>query len=356
MTERLQGRVIAAHGRHYSVEIEGGALLKCFPRGKKNDAAVGDYVIISRQGQDEGALESILERKNLLFRSDESKSKQFAANVVGRTALRDLTARAWQHTAAERRAAKRWQEATTAGKTEDDFIDVTITEYGAATGTTLKQKATNMLPYDAILSALNARQAADSYEILARTAMLTRSGAYANQIMYGGTVSAIADIDAADVLTPAMIKKTVARMRNAKVGTIGGKYLALVSPYQSLDLREATGDTAWIASRNQQDITGINNGYIGDFGGCSFIESSRVYVNEDAGVGTDDVTYAHILGQEALAMAYAQAATGERPEARISPVVDKLQRFHHIGWYWFGGFKLFRPEASWELRTGTSLD
>jgi ribosome biogenesis GTPase len=81
MTERLQGRVIAAHGRHYSVEIEGGALIKCFPRGKKNDAAVGDFVIISRQGQDEGALESILERKNLLFRSDESKSKQFAANV-----------------------------------------------------------------------------------------------------------------------------------------------------------------------------------------------------------------------------------------------------------------------------------
>ena len=244
----------------------------------------------------------------------------------------------------------------TAGKTEDSYIDVTITEYGAATGTTLKQKATNMLPYDAILSALNARQAADSYELLARTAMITRSGDYANQIMYGGTVSAVADIDSADVLTAAMVKRTVARMRNAKVGTIGGKYLALVSPYQSLDLREATGDTAWIASRNQQDLTGINQGYIGDFGGCSFVESSRVYVNEDAGVSSDDVTYAHILGQEALAMAWASAATGERPEARISPVVDKLQRFHHIGWYWFGGFKLFRPEASWELRTGTSLD
>lgn len=81
MTDRLQGRVIAAHGRHYSVEIEGGVLIKCFPRGKKNDAAVGDYVSISRQGQDEGALEAILDRKNLLFRSDESRSKQFAANV-----------------------------------------------------------------------------------------------------------------------------------------------------------------------------------------------------------------------------------------------------------------------------------
>jgi hypothetical protein len=46
-------------------------------------------------------------------------AKQFAANVVARTTLRDLTARAWQHTAAERRAAKRWQEATAAGKTAE---------------------------------------------------------------------------------------------------------------------------------------------------------------------------------------------------------------------------------------------
>jgi ribosome biogenesis GTPase len=42
---------------------------------------VGDYVEITRQGQEEGALESIQPRKNLLFRSDETRSKQFAANV-----------------------------------------------------------------------------------------------------------------------------------------------------------------------------------------------------------------------------------------------------------------------------------
>lgn len=46
-------------------------------------------------------------------------AKQFAANVVGRTPLRDLKNRAWQHTAAERRAGKAWQAATAAGKTEE---------------------------------------------------------------------------------------------------------------------------------------------------------------------------------------------------------------------------------------------
>lgn len=81
MSQYTQGRVIAAHGRHYTVELSDLTLLKCYPRGKKNEAAVGDYVEITRQGQDEGALESIQPRKNLLFRSDESRSKQFAANV-----------------------------------------------------------------------------------------------------------------------------------------------------------------------------------------------------------------------------------------------------------------------------------
>jgi hypothetical protein len=46
-------------------------------------------------------------------------AKQFAANVVASTPLRDLKSKAWQHTAAERRAGKRWQEATAAGKTQD---------------------------------------------------------------------------------------------------------------------------------------------------------------------------------------------------------------------------------------------
>lgn len=46
-------------------------------------------------------------------------AKQFAAKVVGGTAVADLRGKAWQHTAAERRASKRWTEATSAGKTEE---------------------------------------------------------------------------------------------------------------------------------------------------------------------------------------------------------------------------------------------
>ncbi len=77
----LEGRIIAAHGRHYTVELPDGSLRKCFPRGKKAGAAVGDRVVISPQGASEGSIDRILERRNLLYRSDDMRTKQFAANV-----------------------------------------------------------------------------------------------------------------------------------------------------------------------------------------------------------------------------------------------------------------------------------
>jgi ribosome biogenesis GTPase len=98
----LEGRIIAAHGRHYRVELPGGSTRQCFPRGKKAGAAVGDYVRITPQGQDEGSIDAVLPRRNLLYRSDEMRSKQFAANVdqllivvaVEPTFSDDLTGRA----------------------------------------------------------------------------------------------------------------------------------------------------------------------------------------------------------------------------------------------------------------------
>jgi ADP-Ribosyltransferase in polyvalent proteins len=46
-------------------------------------------------------------------------AKQFGAGVAGRTVLRDLGQTIWRHTAAERRAGKRWKDATAAGKTDE---------------------------------------------------------------------------------------------------------------------------------------------------------------------------------------------------------------------------------------------
>ena len=81
MSSTLDGLVIAAYGRHYTVELPDGTTRQCYPRGKKGAAAVGDRVRISLQGSGEGAIEAIAPRRNLLYRSDQQRSKQFAANV-----------------------------------------------------------------------------------------------------------------------------------------------------------------------------------------------------------------------------------------------------------------------------------
>jgi ribosome biogenesis GTPase len=75
-----EGLVIAGHGRHCVVQAADGAQVLCHPRGKKNQAVVGDRVRW-QPSQDEGVIETVLPRRNLLYRQDELRTKSFAANL-----------------------------------------------------------------------------------------------------------------------------------------------------------------------------------------------------------------------------------------------------------------------------------
>jgi ribosome biogenesis GTPase / thiamine phosphate phosphatase len=74
------GLVVAGYGRHYLVETPEGRRIVCHPRGKKSDCVVGDRVRWQPTG-DEGVIEHVEPRRNLLFRQDEWKTKSFAANL-----------------------------------------------------------------------------------------------------------------------------------------------------------------------------------------------------------------------------------------------------------------------------------
>ncbi|MFT3719933.1 ribosome small subunit-dependent GTPase A [Pseudorhodoferax sp.] len=84
LSARLPGLVVAAHGRHCLVESPDGARRICHPRGKKSQAVVGDRVQWqpppAGQG-DEGTIEAVEPRRNLLYRQDEVRTKSFAANI-----------------------------------------------------------------------------------------------------------------------------------------------------------------------------------------------------------------------------------------------------------------------------------
>jgi ribosome biogenesis GTPase / thiamine phosphate phosphatase len=77
------GVVVAGHGRHYIVETPEGERITCLPRGKKSDCVVGDRVrwMPTNDAGNEGVIEHVEARRNLLFRQDEWKTKSFAANI-----------------------------------------------------------------------------------------------------------------------------------------------------------------------------------------------------------------------------------------------------------------------------------
>ena len=74
------GRVVGAHGRRFLVESPDGERVLCHTRGKKSEVVVGDFVRWQGSG-DEGVIEHLEPRLNLLYRQDEWRSKSFAANI-----------------------------------------------------------------------------------------------------------------------------------------------------------------------------------------------------------------------------------------------------------------------------------
>ncbi|MEO1767039.1 ribosome small subunit-dependent GTPase A [Thiobacter aerophilum] len=78
----LPGRVVAAHGKRYQVELADGRILGCVTRGKKTGVACGDRVQVRPTGSAQGVIESVGPRESLLYRSDPYRQKVLAANVT----------------------------------------------------------------------------------------------------------------------------------------------------------------------------------------------------------------------------------------------------------------------------------
>ncbi|MCC6611146.1 MAG: ribosome small subunit-dependent GTPase A [Burkholderiales bacterium] len=76
------GVIIAAHGRHYVVETERGALVRCMPRGKRSVFACGDRVSFAPAGREAGVIEAPGPRTSLLLRAAPHRHKLIAANAT----------------------------------------------------------------------------------------------------------------------------------------------------------------------------------------------------------------------------------------------------------------------------------
>lgn len=73
--------MLAAHRRHFLVELDDGERVECVLKGRGTSLACGDRVEVSRVAGG-GAIERVLPRSNLVYRSDAFKEKLIAANAT----------------------------------------------------------------------------------------------------------------------------------------------------------------------------------------------------------------------------------------------------------------------------------
>jgi len=79
-----QGLIVAAFGRHFTLETHDGVRLQAHVRGKRSEAVVGDRVLWNTTqtgGETQAVIESVEPRRNLMHRQDLMRTKSFAANL-----------------------------------------------------------------------------------------------------------------------------------------------------------------------------------------------------------------------------------------------------------------------------------
>jgi N4-gp56 family major capsid protein len=242
----------------------------------------------------------------------------------------------------------------------DSQVSVTLNEYGNATVTTAKLRATSFLPVDPIAANAVGYNAGLSIDTIARNAI--QAGTNVIYATGGATdPSSRTTINSDDVLTANDVRRVVAQLRKANVPTLNGSYVGMIHPDVSYDFRSATDAAAWRTPANYVNPQGIYTGEIGMFEGVRFVEAPRAPLFANASdnsgsAGTIDVYGTLIMGRQALAKGISLGGEyGAQPSIVYGTVTDILKRFRPVGWKHFVGYGVFRQEALRRIESASSI-
>lgn len=226
-------------------------------------------------------------------------------------------------------------------------VSVTLNEYGNVVLETKKLSEFAFSDVDPAIANIIAYNMADSIDKLVVNTLITGSN-----VLYGGNATSTVTVDASDIISGSLIRKSVAKLRAANaVPRDGMLYAAYMHPEVSHDLRSETGALAFedVRKFTEPNVGNILNGVTGVYGGAYVVETPRAYVATD-GASSAKVYRTIIAGQQALA-----EATAVEPGVVIGPVVDKLMRQRPLGWYSLQGWAVYRDAALYRLETGSSI-
>lgn len=234
-------------------------------------------------------------------------------------------------------------EGVTPSGTQLSVTDITATVLQYGDYVTLTDKVL-METYDPILTEtaeILGEQAGDSLDQLCRNVLVAGASAqYASTAQADGQVTSTMKISRNEIKEAVRTLKNnnakpVTSMINPSTGyntvPIDRAYIGIVHPYTTYDLDDATG---WIPVEKYPNKGDVMPNEVGSLAGVRFIESTNAYYVADVGVGTIDVYYTLIFGQNA----YAQTRiSGESLKNIVKPLgsagtADPLDQRSTSGW------------------------
>ena len=166
-------------------------------------------------------------------------------------------------------------------------VQATVYEYGAYTplGRRLERHAIDPVAQDAAEEMGAA--GGNTQDKIARNIAISGSNVMYCDKANGDAVTSRSQLTSGCVLTPTMVNRAVTWLKKHKAPRIDGKYIAIVHPSVSYDLRETKG---WLDAHEYAHPDEIYNGEIGELHGVRFIESDNAKVYRGAPLASDSAT------------------------------------------------------------------
>ena len=154
-------------------------------------------------------------------------------------------------------------------------VQATVYEYGAYTplGRRLERHAIDPVAQDAAEEMGAA--GGNTQDKIARNIALSGSNVMYCDKANGTAVTTRSALTADCVLTPTMVNRAVTWLKKHKAPKINGKYIAIIHPSVSYDIRQSA---EWIDAHKYANPTEIYNGEIGELHGVRFVESDNAKV------------------------------------------------------------------------------
>lgn len=163
-----------------------------------------------------------------------------------------------------------------------------------------------------------------------------------------GKVSYAAPVDYSEMsagnnrLTARMVNKAATWLKKCKAPKINGKYVAIIHPSVSFDLRESKG---WIEAHKYAATTEIFDGEIGELHGVRFVETDRACVtSQELKDGTGMVYTSVFLGKDAYASVDASGGAMEMIIKDKSQAGGPLNQFSTAGYKFEDCTMILYPE------------